>query len=75
MRFKSTRAFMRVKLWRAAQRLRLHYGFRMRLRAIAIASMGWLTCWGLRLGAEHLPIRTYTTAGGLPADQIQRILR
>src|ERR1700689_1403435 len=45
----------------------------MHLRAIAIACLGWLMCWGLRLGAEHLPIRTYTTADGLPADQVQRI--
>ncbi len=41
----------------------------MPLRVIAIAGL----CCLRFCVAEHLPIRTYTTADGLPADQVQRI--
>jgi len=42
----------------------------MRLGAIAIASAGCCLC----LWAELLPIRSYSTADGLPSNQVERIV-
>ena len=38
-----------------------------------IVSLGWLLLTVLVVRAEHLPVKTYTTADGLPRDSVTRI--
>ncbi len=45
------------------------------IRFLVLVALGLLTCLSSVSNAERLPIKTYTTADGLPHNSINRIVR
>src|SRR4029079_1656127 len=46
---------------------------RRRSRAQSLCLLGWLLLTAIVVRAEHLPVKTYTTADGLPRDSVTHI--